>query len=179
MVSPYLRSVIQAGLYGWLRLNHVHGICSLTWSGTSSKASIATPGIPITVDLWDFQRAERKKYEINGIAGMQGSERGFPIANEAVWTLEEVKQEGIPWRIPSLVTLIKYIPGTQFEAKFTIDAKVGFSINPMRWPIFADAPKPVLFDGKAQLILEGEEIDSDFTLLDLTTLTKLDFSDDR
>ena len=138
------------------------------------------PGIPITVDLLEGELGHRKTYSIDRTAGMHGLERGFPLAKEAVWTLEEANQEGLPWRIPSLVLLLKRTSATRFKAKFTIDAKIGWSINPMRWPIFAEAAKPVTFDGETQLIPEGEEeLDQDFTFLDLSRLTSLDFSDNR
>ena len=138
------------------------------------------PGIPITIDLLEGERGHKRTYVVDRIASMQGSERGFPYAKEAVWTLEEANQEGIPWRIPSLVVLVKYTAGSHFKAKFTIDAKIGWSINPMRWPIFAEASKPVTFDGKTELAPEGDgEFDNDFTFLDLSKLTRLDFTDDR
>ena len=145
----------------------------------SSTLSVALPGIPVTIDLFNAELGHSKKYSIDLIASMQGSKRGFPKAKEAVWTLEEAKQEGIPWRIPSIIVIIKYSPGAGFFANFNVQAKVNASLNPRSWAVSKASATPVLFDGKAELIPPSEELDSDFTLLDISKLTKLNFAEDR
>ena len=110
---------------------------------------------------------------------MLGSKRGFPCATQAVWTIEEANQEGIPLRIPSMVVLLRHKGNAAFTAKFTIHAKVGFSMNPMRLPILTAPLKPVNFDGKRQLIKQGQQVDDDFSQLDLSSLTTLNFTSDQ
>ena len=147
----------------------------------SSDISVTIPGIPVTVDLFSAQLGHSKKYPIDLIASMQGSKRGFPKAKEAVWTLEEAKQEGVPWRIPSMIVVLKCSPGAKFVATFNVQTKVNASMNPLSWTLLKGSakPAPVPFDGKAELIPPTEELDKDFTLLDISKLTKLNFAEDR
>ena len=145
----------------------------------SSNLSVTLPGIPVTIDLFNAELGHSKKYSIDCIASMQGSKRGFPKAKEAVWTLEEAKQEGIPWKIPSMIVIMKCSPEAAFVANFNVQAKVNASMDPRSWVISKASAKPVVFDGKAELTPPGEELDSDFTSLDISKLTKLNFADDR
>ena len=93
---------------------------------------------------------------------------------------EEAKQEGLPWRIPPMVILVQHPGNTALSVRLTIDAKISFSLNPMRWPMMRVAPKPVKLDGHTELVLPEEQtVDRDFSRLDLNSLSKLDFSDDR
>lgn len=108
---------------------------------------------------------------------MTGSERGFPVAREVIWTLEEASQEGLPQAIPSLVIMVKCPPGEPFMAHFDVEAKVGFSINPLRWPLLRGTPKPVHFDGLAEYLPVEGGLNRDFSTLDLSTLTKLHFKE--
>jgi hypothetical protein len=136
------------------------------------------PGIPVTIELLSLQGQRSKKYPIDHTAGMQGGKRGFPKAKEALWTLEEAKQEGIPWRIPSMIVLLKCSPGATFSGKFNVQAKVNASMNPLSWRLLKGATNAVTFDGKTELIPYGEELNRDFTSVDILMLTKLDFADD-
>lgn len=106
---------------------------------------------------------------------MKGSTRGFSVAREAVWTLEEANQEGLPQMIPSLVIMVKCLPGESFMADFDVEAKVGFSMNPLRWPLLRGTPKPVHFDGMTEYLPFEGPLNRDFSTLDLSTLTRLDF----
>ena len=109
---------------------------------------------------------------------MLGSLRGIPYPNQAVWTPEEAKEEGIPSRIPSLVFVVRYPPGKPFKAKFSTEAKIGFSLNPMCWSIFAAPVQPVTFNESLPLVPPDEEIDAEFSKLDLSIFTRLDFTQD-
>ena len=138
------------------------------------------PGSFGSIDILDARLGHKKQYPLERVASMQGSERGFPTAKEAFWTLEEAKQEGLPWRIPPMVILAELPQGTALSVRISIDAKIGFSLNPMRWPMMRVAPKPMRLDGHTELLLPEEQaVDRDFSRLDLNSLTKLDFSDDR
>jgi hypothetical protein len=145
----------------------------------SSKISVTIPGVPLTVDLLDGQKNESKSYKIDRIASMQGSDRGFPLAKEVVWTLNEAMEEGIPWRIPSLVILLKSPVGKPFSAKFKVQTKVAYSINFLRLPIREGPPLPVQFDGTSELVPPGRELNRDFTVLNFAELTKLNFVEDK
>lgn len=151
-------------------------------SSPRPKLSLSVPGAPVTVDLLDASVGAARKYTLDRTASMQGSERGFPLANEAVWTLEEANSEGIPWRIPPMVLLLKYHAGVPFRARFEIDAKVGFSVNPLRWGrIFANPAREVRFDGRTELVLEGERevgMGREWGGLELGGLSSVDFSGD-
>ena len=100
-----------------------------------------------------------------------------------LWNLSEAKEEGIPLRIPSLVVLVT--PKAQdtgkpfrLKLKFSMNASIGLSLNPQRSSIFAKPVEPVLLDDTMQLIPDGDEIDPDFTTLDVQCLTRTNFSDD-
>ena len=121
------------------------------------------PGSFGSVDIPDARLGHTKQYPIERIASMQGSKRGFPTAKEAFWTLEEAKQEGLPWRIPPMVILAQHPPNTALSLRLSIDAKIGFSLNPLRWPMMKVAPKPVRLDGYTELLLSEEQaVDRDF-----------------
>jgi|ERR1700761_1742744 len=147
----------------------------------SSNLSLAVAGIPVTIDIFNAQLGHSKKYSIDHISSMQGSKRGFPKAKEAVWTIQEAKQEGIPWRIPSMIVILKCSPGAKFVARFNVQAKLNASMNPLNWQLLKGSakPAPVSFDGEAELIPPAEDLDRDFNLLDLSKLTKLNFAEDR
>lgn len=136
------------------------------------------PGFPATIDLLDVQKDKSKKHQVDRMASMQGSVRGFPVAKEVVWTLEEAVQEGIPWRIPPLVIMLKSPAGEKFSARFKVQTRVNFSINPLRSPLLAGPAKRVEFDGQSELFATGKELPRDFTFLDLSQLTKLNFAED-
>jgi hypothetical protein len=87
----------------------------------------------------------------------------MPTSKGALYTINEANEEGIPSKMPWLVMMVKYTAGTQFRAKFRIEAPIAFSLNPSRRPIFADAPKFVTFNGMTELIKLGEKKDPDFT----------------
>ncbi len=97
-----------------------------------------------------------------------------------LWSLSEAKEEGIPLRIPSLVVLVTKAHETgqsfRFKVKFSIDASIGLSLNPQR--SFAKPVEPVLLDDTMQLIPTGDEVDPDFTSLEVQRLTRTNFSDD-
>ena len=99
-----------------------------------------------------------------------------------LWTLNEAKEEGIPLRIPSLVVLVTKANETskpfRFKVKFSINASIGLSLNPQRSSIFAKPVEPVLLDDTMQLIPTGDEVDPDFTSLEVQRLTRTNFSDD-
>ena len=145
--------------------------------GHSSQLSITLPGAPATVNLFNAQLGHSKSYEVERVTKMKGSKRGFPVAQEAVWTLEEANQEGLPQAVPFFVVMMKCNSGESFTANFDLEAKVGFSINPLRWPLLRSTPKPVHFDGLAEYAPAEGPLDRDFSALDLSTLTTLDFRD--
>lgn len=112
------------------------------------------------------------------MACMKGSERGKRIDNQAVWTIEEAGGEGIPFTIPSIVLLLKLTAGLPFTASFSVEAKVGFSMNPLRWPQVRGTPRSVYFDGTTEYLAPEEgHLDRNFTSLDVSQLTRLDFRD--
>ena len=108
--------------------------------------------------------------------GVVKSEKGV------LWNLEEAMEEGIPLRIPSLVVLVTNAHETgepfRFKLKFSIKASIGLSLNPQRSSIFAKPVEPVLLDDSMQLIPTGNEVDPDFTSLEVQRLTRTNFSDD-
>lgn len=89
---------------------------------------------------------------------MQGSDRGFLLAKEVVWKLNEATEEGIPWRIPSLVIMLKSSVSKQFSAKFKVQTKVAYSINFLRLPLLEGPPIPVHFDRTSELVAPGKEL---------------------
>ena len=79
-----------------------------------------------------------------------------------------------------MVILAQHPQNTALSVRLSIDTKIGFSLNPMRWPMMRVAPKPVRLDGYTELVLPEEQaVDRDFSRLDLNSLSKLDFSGDR
>lgn len=150
----------------------------LTHRDNRSKVSLSIPPIPVTIDILDSEFGRKKTYQVDRIASMEGIEKGFPHPKKVQWNLNEANEEGIPLRIPHLVVLVTYKAGNPFKLKFAIDASIGLSLNPQRWPIFAKSLEPVLLFDEMQLIPTGNEIDSDFTSLDLMRLTRTSFIDD-
>lgn len=108
------------------------------------------------------------------------------FGQRVLWSLNEAKEEGIPLRIPSLVVLVTKANETgkpfRFRVKFSINASIGLSLNPKRSSIFANIfakpVEPVLLDDTMQLIPTGNEVDPDFTSMDVQRLTRTNFSDD-
>ena len=134
------------------------------------------PPTPLSIDLLDVQYGHKKNYQIERTASMTGVAKGIPHLKKVLWSLNEAVQEGIPIRPPSLVALVTYKEGTPFKLKFEIEASIGPSVNPRRW--FAKPVKPIVLNEEMQLIPPGNEIDSDFTSLDLMTLTRTVLTDD-
>jgi len=60
-----------------------------------------------------------------------------------VWTLNDAMKEGIPWRIPSLVIMLKSPVGKPFSAKFKVQTTVAYLINFLRLPIRERPPLPL------------------------------------
>ena len=102
------------------------------------------------------------------------------------WSLSEAHSEGIPLRVPSLVVLVTHEAHEtgkhfKFKLKPSIDASIGLSMNPLRspiWSMLSNPLQPILLDDTRQLIPYGNDIDPDFTSLDLQRLTKTSFTSD-
>lgn len=77
-----------------------------------------------------------------------------------------------------MIVLLKCSPGATFSGKFNVQAKVNASMNPLSWRLLKGATNTVTFDGKTELIPYGAELNRDFTSVDISALTKLDFADD-
>lgn len=95
---------------------------------------------------------------------LQASRRGGP-PYRAVWSIEEGKQDGLPAQLPALVLLSKCPP--KFAATISVQATLGFSMNPRRWPMFDNPDEPLHF---AVGVEKGAEINRVFDQLDLAAL---------
>lgn len=135
--------------------------------------------IPVSIDILDGKYGHKKTYQIDRTAIMQGVVK---FGQGVLWNLNEAKEEGIPLRIPSLVVLLTKVHDTgkpfRLKLKFSINASIGLSLNPQRSSIFAKPVEPVLLDDSMQLIPDGNEVDPDFTSLEVQCLTRTNFSDD-
>ena len=136
--------------------------------------------IPVNIDIEGGQYGHKKTYQIDRTAIMQGVVK---FGQGVLWNLNEAKEEGIPLRIPSLVVLVTtkaHETGKpfRFKVRFSINASIGLSLNPQRSSIFAKPVEPVLLDDTMQLIPTGNEVDPDFTDLEVERLTRINFSDD-
>ena len=109
------------------------------------------------------------------------------FSHGVLWNLNEAKEEGIPLRIPSLVVLVTTTMKAhhetedkpfRFKVKFSINASIGMSLNPQRSSLFAKPVEPVLLDETMELIPTGNEVDADFTELEVERLTRTNFRDD-
>jgi hypothetical protein len=96
-----------------------------------------------------------------------------------VWTLNKAIKEGIPWRILSLVIILKSLIGKLFSTKFKVQTKVTYLINFLRLLLLVGPPLLVHFDRTSELVPLGKELNKDFTFLDLAELTKLNFIEDK
>ncbi|KAL6717721.1 hypothetical protein ACLMJK_005636 [Lecanora helva] len=137
------------------------------------KISVNAFPMPVSVDISGGEYGHRKTYQIDRIARMDGSPKGIPVKNQVQWNLNEASQEGIPPAPPSLVVLITYKKATSFNLRFTVNASIGRSLNPQRWAMFAKSLEPISLNEGMQLIPCDNEVDSDFTCLDLQSLTRL------
>ena len=147
------------------------------------KVSLTLTPIPVSIDILDAKYGHKKTYQIDRTATMQGV---IKFGCGVLWNLNEAKEEGIPLRIPSLVILVTKAvrengnsnDAFRFKVKFSINASIGLSLNPQRSSIFAKPVEPVVLDDRMQLIPAGEEVEPDFTSLDIQRLTRTSFSDD-
>ena len=101
-----------------------------------------------------------------------------------LWNLNEAKEEGIPLRIPSLIVLVMTKAHEtlgkpfRFKVKFSINASIGLSLNLQLSFMLAKPVDFVLLDDSMQLIPIGDDVDLDFTDLEVERLTRTEFRDD-
>lgn len=120
------------------------------------------------ITFFDASISSEVSYPVERMTRIRGSDRGFPTSHKAYWTIEEEEGVGIPDNLPHFVILLRHPDGVQFQAKFSVRATTGFSLNPMRLPVFAPT-KVVAFH---QSVSKGEALDHDFSTLDLQALIK-------
>ena len=147
---------------------------------TRPKLTLSANPIPISVDLLEAEYGHTKTYQLEETATMRGTRKFGAKMN---WNLNEAKKEGIPLRVPSMVVLVthKVDKPFKFKLKFDIDASIGFPLDPQHWTIVRKLRKklePVALTETSQLVPLENNIDSDFTSLDLESLTKTNFTND-
>ena len=149
---------------------------ALSRSRTRPKLSVSLGPIPVSIDFLEGEYGHKTTYQTDKTATMQGIKK---FGGKMLWVLHEAEGEGIPWQIPSLVVLITHKPGKPFafSLKFNISASIGSSRLPFLKKLQRSV-EPLLLNDTMQRVPYHNEIDPDFTSLDLQRLTRTSFTED-
>ncbi|KAH7919589.1 hypothetical protein BV22DRAFT_1022714 [Leucogyrophana mollusca] len=134
--------------------------------GNSLASAAITPSISRTSESLQGQRLV-----------MQGSERGHP-PSRIVWSIVENDQHpdgvaGIPSKVrAALIVGLKEV-NCRFVGEFRVDASVGWTVDPRRWPLSSKRDDPVLFDTSRPLLRGYKELGPVFDGVDLGALIEL------
>ncbi|KAH7908904.1 hypothetical protein BJ138DRAFT_1156524 [Hygrophoropsis aurantiaca] len=110
---------------------------------------------------------------------MQGSERGDP-PSRIVWSIVENEHHpdgviGIPSKVRAAVIVALKEGHPQFTGEFRVDASVGWSVDPRRWPLASKKGAPVLFDTSRPLVRVYKVLGPVFDTLDLGALVEFPY----
>jgi len=149
----------------------------LSFSKVTSKRQLSVP-ISIGNSLISASVTPKMSREEEALKGsrlvMEASERGQP-PSRVVWSVVENEHSpdglvGIPSRIRTVVIVGLKPDEDKFQATFRVEASVGWTVDPRRWPLLTRRDDPVWFDTTKPLMRSHAQLGPAFDELDLAAM---------